>query len=46
MADTADQTHGYESPRIEARAAIDGALIGGAVSGNEDVFDSATFTHI
>jgi hypothetical protein len=46
MTDTPERTHGYEPPRVEGRVAIDGPLIGGAVSSNADTAQSAAFTHI
>jgi hypothetical protein len=46
MTETRDHTQGYEPPRIEASATIDAVLIGGAVSSNVDVPESAAFTHI
>ena len=46
MTDTRDHTHGYEPPRIEARAEIGPTLIGDVISSNIDVAQSAAFTHI
>lgn len=45
MTEAHDQTNRYDAPRIEGRTAIDGPLIGGAISSNTDGA-SASFTHV